>query len=65
MPMVEERHERIDVGSAAAATRDDLVGDNGDRVFRVMESCVRLDDESEWQLRLLQERVCSWDGIQG
>lgn len=63
--MVKEDDERIDVGPTASAPRNDLVWDDRDGVFGVMQRPVRLNDERKWQFGLLQERVRSGDGIKG
>ena len=55
--MVEESHIRVDVRAATTATRDDLVMNNGNIVFIVVQGSVRLDDKREWELRLLENGV--------
>ena len=61
---IQEANEGVDVGSASSASGDDLVWYDMYRVFDIMERCVWLDYETEWQSRLLQKRVCGGHGIE-
>lgn len=50
MSMIEKRHKWVDIGSAASATGDDLVRDDGDLVLRIVQSRIWLDHKGEWEL---------------
>ena len=65
MAMVKEGDEGIDIGSAATAARDDLIGDDGDGVLGIVEGGIRLNDKGERQFGLLQKRVGGGHGVQG
>lgn len=45
--MVQEGNKRVDVCSAASATRDDLVLYHGNRVLTIVEGSIGLDDEGK------------------
>lgn len=63
--MIHKCHKGVDVRPAAPASRDNLIGNHGDRVRCVMESSVRLNDKRKGQFGFLEEGVGSWDGIEG
>ena len=54
MAVIEESHERIDVGSTSSAPRDDLVRHNWNRILDIMERGVWLYDESKGELGFLE-----------
>jgi len=62
--VVEEGDEGVDVSAAAAATRDDLILNNGNRVLIVMERAVRLDNERKRQLGFLEQRIGRRYGVE-
>lgn len=64
VPMIKECHEGINVGSATATTRDNLIWDHWDLVFRIMERSIWLDDKSERQLGFLEERVSGGNSVE-
>lgn len=64
MAVVHECDVWVDVGSAASAARNNLVLNNRDIVFVVVERAVGLDNEGERKLRLLQQRVGRGNSIE-
>lgn len=65
MTVVEEGHIWVNVSTAAAASRDNLVLDNRDIIIIVMESAVWLDYESKRQLGLLENGIGVGDSVEG
>jgi hypothetical protein len=56
MRVIQEAGERVDVGTASPTPGNDTIVLNRNVVFGVMQRSVRLNDQCEWQLALLQER---------
>lgn len=65
MAVIQERDVRVDIGTATAASRDYLILDNRDIIVVVVERAVGLDNQGERKLRLLQDGVGAWDGVEG
>jgi hypothetical protein len=56
MRVIQEAGKRVDVSTASPTPGNDTVVLDRNVVFGIMQRSVRLNDQREWQLALLQER---------
>ena len=63
MAMIKKISKRIDVRPAAPTPGDDLIWDNRNRIFDIVQRAVWLDDKRKRKLRLLEKGMCSGDRV--
>ena len=64
MALIQKRHKWVDIRSASSASRDDLIWDDGNGIFGIMQCCIRLDDKREGEFRFLEKRMIRRDCVQ-